>query len=138
VKKSNQITSNVGLYYVCFELSRRGWNVMPTARNARGIDIVAYDMSGERFVGIQVRALSKNDDVPLGTSLENLMGDYWVVVSNVTQSPMPFIMLPDEVKSHAVCNQKNGKLSFWLPRRQYENDEYLNAWERIGQGVSVS
>ena len=34
-KKSNQIVGNVGLYYVCYELSKRGWNVLPTSRNAK-------------------------------------------------------------------------------------------------------
>lgn len=40
-KLSPQIVGNVGMYYVCFKLSELGLNVMPTARNARGIDIVA-------------------------------------------------------------------------------------------------
>ena len=43
MKKDNQITGNVGLYYVCYRLSIMGWNAMPTARNARGIDIIAYN-----------------------------------------------------------------------------------------------
>lgn len=34
-KPDNRITGNIGLYYVCYELSRKGWKVMPTARNAR-------------------------------------------------------------------------------------------------------
>ena len=37
-----QITGNVGLYYYCYKLSLPGWNVMPTARDARGVDIIAY------------------------------------------------------------------------------------------------
>ena len=36
-----QLTGNVGLYYCCYRLSLLGWNVMPTARNARGVDIIA-------------------------------------------------------------------------------------------------
>jgi hypothetical protein len=32
---------------------------MPTARNARGVDIIAYDQNGTRFIGIQVKALKK-------------------------------------------------------------------------------
>ena len=31
---------------------------MPTARNARGIDIIAYNKNGTRFIGVQVKALS--------------------------------------------------------------------------------
>jgi hypothetical protein len=32
----------MGLHYICYELSKRGWNALPTSRNARGIDIVIY------------------------------------------------------------------------------------------------
>ena len=85
----------MGLYYTCYRLSRLGWNVMPTARNARGIDIVAYDKTGERFIGIQVKALSKKDPVPLGPSLEKVMGDFWVIVNNLASEPNAFIMLPE-------------------------------------------
>lgn len=42
MRLDNQIVGNAGLYYVCYRLSLLGWNVMPTARNARGIDVVAY------------------------------------------------------------------------------------------------
>ena len=35
-----QVTGNVGLYYCCYQRSLMGWNVMPTARNAKGVDIV--------------------------------------------------------------------------------------------------
>jgi hypothetical protein len=33
-----QVTGNVGMYFAAYRLSQMGWNVMPTARNARGID----------------------------------------------------------------------------------------------------
>ena len=41
MKRSPQIGGNIGLYYACFKLPKLGWNVMPTSRNARGID--SYD-----------------------------------------------------------------------------------------------
>jgi hypothetical protein len=34
-KRNNLITGNTGMYFVAYQLSRRGWNVMPTSRNAR-------------------------------------------------------------------------------------------------------
>ena len=71
---SPQITGNVGLYYYCYKLSLLGWNVMPTSRNARGIDIIAYSADASRFVGIPVKALSKRNPVPLGPSLDKVMG----------------------------------------------------------------
>jgi hypothetical protein len=48
VKISNQLVGNMGLYYICYELSKRGWNALPTSRNARGIDIVIYSQDAVR------------------------------------------------------------------------------------------
>ena len=47
---------------------------MPTARNARGVDIIAYSADASRFLGIQVKALSKRNPVPLGLSLDKVHG----------------------------------------------------------------
>lgn len=65
VKLEPQITGNVGrpLYYCCYKLSLLGWNVMPTARNARGVDLIAYSEDASRFIGVQVKALSKRASV---------------------------------------------------------------------------
>ena len=53
---------------------------MPTARNARGVDIIAYSADASRFIGIQVKALSKRNPVPPGASVAKHMGDFWVIV----------------------------------------------------------
>ena len=74
MKCDTQITGNTGLYYCCYRLSRLGWNVMPTARNARGVDIVIYTQDASRYLGIQVKTLSKRAAVPLGKSLDKVMG----------------------------------------------------------------
>lgn len=47
-----QVVGNVGLYDVCCKLSLNGWNVMPTAHNAHGVDIVCYDSFASRYLGI--------------------------------------------------------------------------------------
>jgi hypothetical protein len=30
---------NIGMYYAAYRLSQQCWNVMPTGRNARGVDL---------------------------------------------------------------------------------------------------
>ena len=37
-----QVVGNIGMHYAAYRLSQMGWNVMPTSRNARGIDLLAY------------------------------------------------------------------------------------------------
>lgn len=132
---TTQLTGNVGLYYCCYKLSLLGWNVMPTARNARGVDIIAYSQDASRFVGIQVKALSKRNPVPLGASLDKIMGHFWVIVNRVaSQEPQTFILQPEEVRERAHRGEKDGSVSYWLQPKDYEQDEFRDAWKRIGHG----
>ena len=130
-----QIVGNLGLYYCCYKLSLLGWNVMPTARNARGVDIIAYNSNASKFIGVQVKALSKRNPVPLGTSLDKCMGDFWVIISRVaTEAPSAFVLKPAEVKSLAHRGDKDGRVSFWLQPTSYDQPQFRDAWSRIGHG----
>lgn len=135
MKLEPQVTGNIGMYFACYKLSCMGWNVMPTARNARGIDIIAYNKEGTDFIGVQVKALSKRNPVPLGNSLDKIMGDFWIIVNNVaSSSPNVYVMKPDEVKELAAKNEKDGTPSFWLQPTAYDKSEFHEAWDRIGFG----
>ena len=137
MKLETQVIGNIGMYYACYKLSRMGWNVMPTSRNARGIDIIAYNSNGTNFIGVQVKTLSKRNPVPLGLSLEKLMGDYWIIITNVSNDPNAFIMKPEEVKALAHRGEKNGNVSYWLQPASYDTKEFKEAWDRIGQGHEI-
>lgn len=131
---SNQVVGNVGLYYVCYRLSLAGWNVMPTARNARGIDIVLYSTTGKRFSTVQVKALSNPAPVPLGSHLDHLFADHFVICRRVaSEHPECFVMTPAEVRERAHKGVKNEKETFWLQPKSYE--EFRDRWERIGSGM---
>ena len=132
-----QVTGNVGLYYCCYKLSLLGWNVMPTARNARGVDVIAYSADAARFVGIQVKALSKRSPVPLGLSLAKCMGDFWIIVNNLaSDTPSAFVLTPSEVTASAHRGEKEGRVSYWLQPGSYDRPEFKEKWERIGHGDS--
>ena len=128
---NQQIVGNIGLYYVCYKLSRMGWNAMPTARNARGVDIIAYNFDCSRMISIQVKALSRKNPVPLGTSLDRVMGDFWVIVNDVVNDPKSYILFPSEVKDLAHRGEKQGRISFWLQPSAYCIDKFYEAWNRI-------
>ncbi len=133
MKRSPQIVGNIGLYYVCFKLSELGWNVMPTSRNTRGIDVICFSMDGTRKHTIQVKSLSKRNPVPLGKSLDKIMGDFWVIVNSLdTGKPRTYILLPDEVRAMAHRGQKEARVSYWLQPKKYAVDEFEEKWERLG------
>ena len=126
-----QIVGNVGLYYACFQLSLLGWNVMPTARNARGIDVVAYNGDASKFLGIQVKSLSKRSAVPVGTSMNKIMGDYWIVVTRIATTPVAYVLSKEEVLARTHKAEKDGKASFWIEPGAYEIEEFKNAWPKL-------
>jgi len=134
MKLDRQIVGNAGLYLTCYRLSLLGWNAMPTARNARGIDVVAYSRDGRGYLGIQVKSLSKRAPVGLGKSLDNLTGHFLVIVNNVIREPTSFILTLDEVKERAHRGEKNGRVTFWLQPRAYDCCQFREAWWKIGQG----
>jgi hypothetical protein len=138
MKLETQVTGNIGMYYACYKLSCMGWNVMPTARNARGIDVIAYKKGGKEFICVQVKTLSKINPVPLGNSLEKIMGDYWIIVNNVAKEPNAFVMKPEEVKTLAHRGEKSGNISFWLRPASYDTPEFKEAWHRIGHGNEMA
>lgn len=82
-KKPSQIVGNVGLYYVCYELSKRGWNVLPTSRNTKGVDVVIYNQEGTRTHTIRVKALSGKNPVPFGSNLDTLIAEFVIICRKV-------------------------------------------------------
>ena len=130
----HQLTGNAGMYHVARELSRRGWHVMPTVRNARGADLYAASEDETRVLPIQSKALSKRAPVPLGGSLDNLRSHWWIITINANSDlPTCFLLTLEEVKAaaHRGVNE-SGKVSFWLQPKVYALPEYQEAWHRLG------
>jgi len=104
---------------------------MPTARNAKGVDIIAYNIEATRYIGVQVKALSKKNPVPLGNSLDKIMGDFWIIVNNLDGTPGVYMLKPEEVKKMAHKGEKDGRISYWLQPKSYMTEEFENRWDRI-------
>jgi hypothetical protein len=134
-QRNNQIIGNVGLFYVCYRLSQLGWNALPTSRNARGVDIIVYNQDASRTMTIQVKSLSHRNPVPLGNRLDHLFADFVIICRNALEnSPECFVLKPGEVKKLAHRGEKDGKVSYWLQPREYEQEQFRENWHRIDQG----
>jgi hypothetical protein len=130
-KKDNQLVGNIGLFYVCYELSKRGWNCLTTTRNARGVDIVIYSQNGKEKYTIQVKSLSGRTPVPFGSKFY-LMSDFVIVCRTVFDKPEVFILTPKEVMANLHEGVKEGHKSYWLQPKSYE--AYIDKWNKIGEG----
>ena len=130
----HQLTGNAGLYHVARELSRRGWHVMPTVRNARGADLFAVSDDESRILPIQSKALAKRNPVPLGSSLDILRSSWWVITINAnSSSPTCYVLTLAEVRAaaHRGVNA-SGTVSCWLQPKSYALPVYEEAWDRLG------
>ena len=129
--------SNVGLFYVCFRLSRYGWNVSPATRNARGFDVVACSRDASRTRTLQVKSTSRRGAVLLGSDLDRVGGDFVVVCRSVlTEAPESFILTPGEARASAVSVERDGRTTFWLQPRAYDRPDFHEAWGRLGVGIT--
>jgi len=105
---------------------------MPTAHNARGVDILAYSQDATRTRAVQVKTLSRRNPVPLGSNLGRLFGDFVVICHNVLEStPESFVLTPEEVRRLAHRGEKDGRVSYWLQPKDYEQASFREAWDRI-------
>lgn len=132
------MTGNAGLNYASWQLSRRGWHVMPTIRNARGSDLIVTDGDESVFFGVQSKALSKRNPIPLGLSLAALRSDWWIVTVNTnSDAPTCYVLSLEDVR-RAASRDKGGRQAFWLETRDYEKDEFREAWHRLEPAPSIA
>ena len=61
------IIGNIGLFHVCYELSRRGFNVVPTSRNTKSVDVIVGTADFKRHATVQVKATTINMGIPFAT-----------------------------------------------------------------------
>jgi hypothetical protein len=125
------MTGNAGLNYAAWQLSRRGWHVMLTIRNARGSDLVVSNRDEMIFFGVQSKALSKRSAVALGQDISCLQSEWWIITTHAnSDSPICYIMKREEVRALASQDRNGG--AYWLDPPAYDRDEFKNAWHRIG------
>ena len=84
------VIGNIGLFYVCYELSRRGFNVVPTSRNTKAVDVIVGTADFSKHVTVQVKATTIDWGVRVGSKKklptkadalrETSLADFWVYV----------------------------------------------------------
>jgi hypothetical protein len=131
-KSPNQLVGNMGLFHVCYELSKRGWNCLPTSRNAKGIDLVIYSQDAKKMLTIQVKSLSHKNPVPFGKT-QNLMAEF-LIVCVLLESPVIYILKAKEAEEALHRGEKEGHISYWL--QSYE--DHKDSWNKIGTGFDLN
>lgn len=132
--RNNHGVGNAGLFYCCYKLAQLGWNVLPTQRNAKGPDIVMYSPDGKTLKTIQVKTLSRPNNVQLGKHPTYDMSDFVMVCWLTGKSGLPeiFIMTPRDIRKLAGSSHGKTGESWWLVRKSYEV-QFKDNWKLIGK-----
>ncbi|HET7149220.1 MAG TPA: hypothetical protein VFI73_12050 [Candidatus Nitrosopolaris sp.] len=133
VKKPNpHLVGSIGS--ICYQLAKRGWNVKPTSRNAKGIDILIYSQDAIKKYAIQVKSLSKKVPVPLGDKEVNTiaLADY-VIICVLQETQEMFIAKPTDLNQRIHRGERNGEISYWLQPKGYVM--FKDNWHIIGDGL---
>lgn len=105
---------------------------MPTIRNARGSDLIIVNDDETIFLGVQSKALSKRNPIGLGLTLESLRSDWWVITVDAnSDAPICYVLSLGDVR-RVASRDKGGQQRYWLEIRDYERDEFREAWDRVG------
>ena len=130
--KDRQVTGNVGLFFICYNLSRMGWNVLPTSRNAKGIDILAYGKHGEKFLTIQAKGYTQTAAIGPFIKRTDVIADFYIVACDVYCSPRTYILSKNEVELLLTPPDKKGYL--WVQFKDYGKPDFLGKWDKVGFG----
>ena len=141
-KYSRQHCAEMALHWVAYQLGRSGLSTLPTSRNAAGADLFVYGDDCAIALGVQVKGRQTRADVPLGHDLGKIKGAFWVIASNVgSDSPVCYVLTPDEVKSQAIRDNNpskgTGKHHYWLKPSAFEQEQFVEAWERIVRAIKL-
>ena len=140
-----------GEFYVAAELQRRGLSAAVTYGNAKRADVVAFSVSGERVVVVEVKSTSQTSWV-VGGTVPPASKKPWVFVyfpKELNEAPSFYVLLQSElhdILSPVAANyrrrykEKHGEE--YGNRRGVENllrkqiEQHKNAWGKIANQLS--
>ena len=138
VANSRQRGGLRGVYLVAAELSRLGYSVSPTARNAAGADLLVFDPGTARAASIEVKTNAKR-------------ANFWLVGKRAKASRSPshfyaflnistprgggevyeYYLVPSEEVAQKTVVERSRTGSIWYSFTLKSAEEYRDAWSQL-------
>jgi hypothetical protein len=138
VANSRQQGGLRGVYLVAAELSRLGYSVAPTARNAAGADLLVFDPATSRAASIEVKTNAKR-------------ASFWLVGERAQRSRSPshfytflniaasreggevyeYYLVPSTVVAQETVVQQSSTGSIWYSFMLKSAEKYRDAWDQL-------
>jgi len=129
---NKQRTGNIGLFYISYKLSRLGWNVLLTTRNARGADAIIYNETSDKKYTIQAKGFTGKEAVGPFKEESYVIEDFYIIATFVYKDPVVYILTGEEVKENLTLT----KSGYFLEKKDYLKEEFKEKWQKIGYGYT--
>ncbi len=127
-----------GVYLVAAELSRLGYSVSPTARNAAGADLLVFDPATSRAASIEVKTNGKRASFWLvgerAKDRRSLSHFYAFVNLSVTKDGgelVDYYLVPSAVVAQEMKVEKSTTGSAWYSFYLKSAQQYQDAWAQL-------
>ena len=134
------VIGNIGLFHVCYELSRRGLNVVPTSRNTKAVDVIVGNADFSRHATIQVKTSTTELGTrvgPKGISQEDAaqhvkLSDFWVFVGldKKNSYAVQGIHVCKGGDKTLLAQSRPGDYWWYEPCYPTKDDEVKRKWEK--------
>ena len=128
-----------GVYLCAAELSRRGFIVTPTSRNAQGIDLLIANNIGTKTYSIQVKTNATTFNFwLLGEKNQTLKSaSLFYIFVNLRKKNVEYYIVPSAyvVKNIQVSksiSKKTNKKSMWYVFKLNDAKKFENKWNTFG------
>ena len=129
--RDQKVVRYAGLFYVCFELSLRGWEVLSVSYKEQKNEIVCRSEDGQE-VSILTAGRSIKTDYALPKD-QKIKADFLIIVTDIKScKPITYILRHDELEPEGIDKNADGRS--WLRHKWYMVDRFKERWERIGSG----
>jgi hypothetical protein len=128
-----------GVFLVAAELSRLGYSVALTARNAAGADLMVFSEGTAKAHSIEVKTNSKRGNFWLvgEKSLKVSSGSHFYVLVNISSPEdrgelVEFYVVPSRVVARKTVVQKR-ETSTWYSFSLKHAEPYRGKWSQLGK-----
>ena len=129
---NNQLNGMTGVFLAAAELSKRGFIVTTTSRNAKGIDLLISNESGSVVYSIQVKTNTRTFAFWLTGDPGNLIASehlYYILI-NIKKQEIDYYIVPSQIIKDNTITEKRPNSTFYSININAV-ERYKNGWEAL-------
>ncbi len=130
-KNLRRVSGNIGLYYVCYQLSVRDWRVLVSKCNMSCPNHGRCWKVQGQVVSFQTTNQREKGPIQFDGGHEKITEDFLIsVVNSDNGKPEVYVFTADEARDCMVVSETNPDRSF-IGEKVYDTDRFSERWDKL-------